>query len=810
MNNKNTFSGYKNGVESRKDREISTEELVEEIKNSETLKEKTVNIRSLRAELERHEAKFNEFKNRKDNDPEKIKAEDDFNVVKKKYKVMKKGTLPLITIHAYFEEGRTDKDPHTYNNLILADIDHIPEEEADMLLIEVKKCSYVLFANKSVSGKGIHVIVCVNVEGGINDENFKDVFKVTTQYVDYDLNIETDKTVGTISRCMFLNYDKNIYYNPEAIPLDMTGALWLEKNSINNLNINQDMNQQEKFSKYCAAAEPHLNWNKGTRNKSLVSLAYDANRAGFEKNVVIDECVTRYAEPDFDDKEIKYTISYIYKKASSEHGINQKTFTPKKDKKTKGHSDTPINKEEDLLDEDELLTAKYPDVEEVRQYIPAAFYDYIIDNNKSKEINFTTLISVLVAMGTIMKGVKCLMKWGEVVTTFIYYIVCGAAASGKSCIGKGYEFFKIHAEIIENESKEEIRKKEEEHKKWEKCQKNCKEEDCGCGVKPIVPKLVRILLSLTISASKLIHQLFDNGPIPSFLYTTELDSYLNIKENPLSPALRAGYEGETVSSHTHMHGDVTKDNTQMSVEAAGTPLQAKAFFQNKENGLVSRFIGNFLPDLPYEGLKSESNIDYNAYINAKEAFRERAKTFIKYALNLNINLILTQSSREEIDAYFEDVEKRYASYNSPALQSFIRRLRKMDIRLAMILTVLGLYDKIEVRSSYDIPDEIIKLMISWNDFWIEQHIRLLSLLPDEEDKPTSNELKYAHVYKSLPCDFDFSSAKAIFNEKAGVSDKTAQRTLKTWVKKELLTQKLQRYYKTDCKECPPQEQTPMC
>lgn len=810
MNNKNTFSGYKNGVKSIKDREISTEELVEEIKNSETLKEKTVNIRSLRAELERHEAKFNEFKNRKDNDPEKIKAEDDFNVVKKKYKEMKKGTLPLITIHAYFEEGRTDKDPHTYNNLILADIDHIPEEEADMLLIEVKKCSYVLFANKSVSGKGIHVIVCVNVEGGINDENFKDVFKVTTQYVDYDLNIETDKTVGSISRCMFLNYDKNIYYNPEAIPLDMTGALWLEKNSINNLNINQDMNQQEKFSKYCAAADPHLNWNKGTRNKSLVSLAYDANRAGFEKNVVIDECVTRYAEPDFDDKEIKYTISYIYKKASSEHGINQKTFTPKKDKKTKGHSDTPINKEEDLLDEDELLTAKYPDVEEVRQYIPAAFYDYIIDNNKSKEINFTTLISVLVAMGTIMKGVKCLMKWGEVVTTFIYYIVCGAAASGKSCIGKGYEFFKIHAEIIENESKEEIRKKEEEHKKWEKCQKNCKEEDCGCGVKPIVPKLVRILLSLTISASKLIHQLFDNGPIPSFLYTTELDSYLNIKENPLSPVLRAGYEGETVSSHTHMHGDVTKDNTQMSVEAAGTPLQAKAFFQNKENGLVSRFIGNFLPDLPYEGLKSESNIDYNAYINAKEAFRERAKTFIKYALNLNINLILTQSSREEIDAYFEDVEKRYASYNSPALQSFIRRLRKMDIRLAMILTVLGLYDKIEVRSSYDIPDEIIKLMISWNDFWIEQHIRLLSLLPDEEDKPTSNELKYAHVYKSLPCDFDFSSAKAIFNEKAGVSDKTAQRTLKTWVKKELLTQKLQRYYKTDCKECPPQEQTPMC
>lgn len=236
MNNEVIFSGYNNGKAPNKKWEISTEQLVEKIKNSETLKEVTVNIRSLRAELERHEAKFNEFKNRKDNDLEKIKAEADFKAVEKKYNEMKSGKLPLITIHAHFEQGRKNTAPHTFTNLILADIDHISEEEAEKLLIEVKKRSYVLFANKSVSGKGIHIIICVNVEGGINDENFKDVFNVTTQLVDYDLNIETDKAVGSISRCMFLNYDENIYYKPDATPLDVTGALWLEKNSINILN----------------------------------------------------------------------------------------------------------------------------------------------------------------------------------------------------------------------------------------------------------------------------------------------------------------------------------------------------------------------------------------------------------------------------------------------------------------------------------------------------------------------------------------------------------------------------------------------
>lgn len=570
------------------------------------------------------------------------------------------------------------------------------------------------------------------------------------------------------------------------------------------------MDQENKIQKYCDAADPHMNWSKGNRHLSLVSLACNANKAGFDENVVISECTRRYAESDFDDKEIRETISDVYKRYSSDHGSNQKAFTPKTDKKTKGQIDTSQNTEEDLLDEEDLLTAKYPDVEEVRQYIPAAFYDYIIDNNKSKEINFTTLISVLVAMGALMKGVKCLMKRGEVVTTFIYYIVCGAAASGKSCIDKGYKFYKIHKDIIENESKEEYKKKKEEYKKWEKCQKNCKEEDCGCGAEPIIPKIVKVFLSLNVSASKLIHQLFDNGPIPILLYTTELDSVQNIKEKPLSPVLRAAYEGEPISSHTHIHGDVANDNTQMSIVGAGTPLQVAAFFRNKEDGLVSRFISNFLPDLPYEGLDTEEDCDFNANKKAAETFYERVKTFIKYALNLILILNLTPTSRKDIDAYFMEVEKRYARYNSPALLSFIRRLRKIDIRIAMILTVLSFYDKNEFHKSYDIPDEIIKLMISWNDFWIEQHIRLLSLFPDEEDKPTSKELKYAHVYKSLPCDFDFSSAKAIFNEKADVSDKTAQRTLKKWVEKGLFTQKRQRYYKTDCNECPPQEKTSMC
>lgn len=233
------FSGFDNGKSPNKNWEIPIKKLIKKIKSSEILKEKTETIRHLGAEMKRLEAKINEFQNRKDDDPEKITVEADFKKVEKEYKDLK-GKLPLITIHAYFEQGRKNTDPHTYTGVILADIDHITEEEADKLLIEVKKRPYVLFANISVSGKGLHIIVCVDVEGGINDENFKDVFKVTTQFVDYDLNIETDKAVGSISRCMFLNWDENIYYNPEVTPLDINSMLWLEENNNKLLNTKEN------------------------------------------------------------------------------------------------------------------------------------------------------------------------------------------------------------------------------------------------------------------------------------------------------------------------------------------------------------------------------------------------------------------------------------------------------------------------------------------------------------------------------------------------------------------------------------------
>ena len=332
------------------------------------------------------------------------------------------------------------------------------------------------------------------------------------------------------------------------------------------------------------------------------------------------------------------------------------------------------------------------------------------------------------------------------------------------------------------------------------CLKKCKEEDCGCGAEPVIPEQIRIKLSLNISSSKLIHQMHHNLDFPSLLYTTELDSNLDMKDNKLSSNLRSIYENEPISSHTHMHGDVSVDNPYMAILAAGTPAQLVNFLKNKENGLTSRFLISYLPESSYRKLVDEYKINYDTYMAQQEAFKGRAQTFSQYAMNAELTFELTTKSLQAIDACIEEIEKRYATFGSDELTGFIWRLIKMIVNMAIVLTTFGLYEKGISTGRHTIPDEIIDKVLCWTPYFIEQHIRLLSDLPDTPVNKDSNEIKYAHIFSKLPCDFTFAEACNIFSKHVDVSTKTVQRVLKKWVKAGKLTSAQKHYFRTDCCE----------
>jgi hypothetical protein len=793
------FSGFNGAKAQEMEWKLPVLKLHERTRISPELKKATKEILKGYAKYKLAEARLKDLENGKDSDQEKIAAiRKEVEDWEKDFKT-KKLMLPMISVHAYFDKGRKDSDPHTFNNLILTDIDHISEEQINELMPKIKKSPHVVFACRSVRGEGIHILNYVEVEGGINDENFKNVFNATTRLVEHDLNIEADKAVGSISRTMFLNYDEQAYYNPEATPLDINTAVLLEKIDINDLKF-QEMTEKEKLTAYLDAAKTNLSWIRGKRHHELVSLVSTLNNAGFDLEDVIAECTSRYAQSDFDVEEIESTIRNVYKTYSSQHGTNRKSQQPNKDKGTKGHIDIVQDNNDDFVDEDEILPTKCPEADDVRDLIPDYFWDYIIPKNRDKNTRFVVLISFLVAVGAIFRKVRCLVRPNEIATGKLFYIVSGPAASGKSCIGRAYEIFRIHADKIESESQEEVQKGKEAYKNWKMCLNKCKEEDCGCGAEPVIPEQIRIKLSLNISSSKLIHQMGHNLDFPSLLYTTELDSNLDMKDNPLSPQLRAGYENEPISSHTHMHGDVSVNTPSMAILAAGTPAQLVNFLKNKENGLASRFLPSYLPESDYRKLEDENMGDYDTYMAQKEAFKGRAQTFSQYAMNAELTFELTTKSKQAIDACMEEIEKRYATFGSDELTSFIRRLTKMNVNMAIVLTTFDLYEKGISTGRHTIPDEIIDKVLCWNPYFIEQHIRLLSDLPDTPVNKDSNEIKYAHIFSKLPCDFTFAEACNIFSKHVDVSTKTVQRVLKKWVKAGKLTSAQKHYFRTDCCE----------
>lgn len=713
---------------------------------------------------------------------------------KEVYDNSKKYSLPAITPHAYYPNGRKDQDEHTLSGIMMLDFDH--QEHPEILVEKAKEISGVILACKSLSGEGIHLLVRYTP---VDEQRFAETYQVCMDYFEYELGVKADPACKNISRLMIVNYDPDAYCNPEALPLDLSSGIWLKSNDISIFN-ESGMNEYDRLNNYLDAADPNLNRIRGNRHNTLVSLASSLNKCGFDKELVKSICCSRYAEPDFDDKEIREAIDDVYSRYASEHGTNQKDFPAKTDKRTNGHIVGNIieEPEEADWDEEDVLAIPCPDAESMRPYVIEEIFDYVVDPVDGKEVRFASAMGLLTAFGAMMKNVECLYR-DKKKHPCIFVAVVGEAASGKSCINKPISLFHTYASVVENRSRNEQKQKAAELMEWQKCMKNCESDDCGCGSEPEKGEIVRIALSLNISQNKLIAQLSVNEPQPSLVSSSEMDFKMDLKEMPLSTTLRAGFENEPVSSHTLSRGDVKVTRANFAVLTAGTPAQAARFFGNKEDGLVSRNITLFLPKSPYVPLESYMGRDDNYYAR-REAIENRTLTFADYVSTHEFRLGLTNEVVRILDSFFERVDQRYAKFNSTALDAFLKRLQDIDVRIAMILTVCGLFKENSPSGRYDIPAEIMRLVVSWNDYLIQQHIRLLSLLPEVKIENGGKELEYSRVFDKLPCDFSLQDASKLFETIEGMSSKTAQRTLKKWTQKGLLEKRLQRYYKVGCLE----------
>ena len=233
-----------------------------------------------------------------------------------------KKQMPAITIHASFNGIRNLKTPHTLTEYLGIDFDDIEAEHCKRIIEQAKPIAESCLCMTSLSNRGIHVFVCVK---NLTDENFKIVYEVIASYISTILRVEYDKACSDITRLMILNHDPDCYVNENAEVIDANEVMSI-LNALNAIPADGSIG----LPKYLDKVDQDVAMIPGVRHRNLLaSITPRLTRAGFEKGAVIEECVTRYSEPDFQRKEITEIIEYIYEHNKDEFGKNKKTYSIK-------------------------------------------------------------------------------------------------------------------------------------------------------------------------------------------------------------------------------------------------------------------------------------------------------------------------------------------------------------------------------------------------------------------------------------------------------------------------------------------------
>lgn len=120
-----------------------------------------------------------------------------------------KRKLPSYTATATYKGERIEENRTSYNGLAVIDLDDL--EDVEKAKEDVKQLPFVLYAAKSVGGKGLFCVVRLN--GG------KDDYKVHWYALKDDfqsLGYKVDESCKDVSRLRFISYDENPYINYKA------------------------------------------------------------------------------------------------------------------------------------------------------------------------------------------------------------------------------------------------------------------------------------------------------------------------------------------------------------------------------------------------------------------------------------------------------------------------------------------------------------------------------------------------------------------------------------------------------------------
>lgn len=155
----------------------------------------------------------------------KLADEDNKNEKKR----IKQTEIPAFIPSASLYGGKGHQHILGLTNLCYLDIDGISDDQIDGAFLLLRQDEHVVLASRSMSGKGIHILIkygFVEMEQpwiatmGINKmvKTYKAVFRTISHHYSKSLHLPIDKSGRNVVQSCNISYDKELYYNPKALP----------------------------------------------------------------------------------------------------------------------------------------------------------------------------------------------------------------------------------------------------------------------------------------------------------------------------------------------------------------------------------------------------------------------------------------------------------------------------------------------------------------------------------------------------------------------------------------------------------------
>ena len=591
--------------------------------------------------------------------------------------------------------GRKLEHMVRYSGCICFDLDDVllPPEQ---ILSQAVQLGYVKAGHISPSHTGNKLFVLVDSD----QEHHLQAFEQVRAMIEKDLpGVTVDISGKDANRGCFASYDPDAFYKEvaEVVHVPQETVPVAKKAPAVRASSYPD----NSLSNYIDKFEANNPFAGGGRHSFVLKLASALNSAGFDENEVMAECLRRYVEPGFAEKEIRGIVADVYRRYRSSHGSNPwcpPTASTGQKSLTSVTSLTPISEnpttegESPLgfdIDPDEVGLPHFDRV--VIDRFPGLLSDVLKVAADDREYDLM-LLSSLTVLSTVMPGVSGMLK-KQLYKPPFYTLIIGPSGSGKGCINVVRKLADPWQDYIFDISKAMVKEYEEQKELSDnyKAQVRAAKGKKPVGLPPEEPVPVcqkRLHMSGYTTTARMIEQLDVNSPYASFLYETELESVNNTIMQDFggySYVLNQAFQHERIGCSSKTNGTSFIEFPELGFLATGTPGMLLKLIPSTESGLYSRLlIYRITGRADYQPLTSVD--DTMCSVRYFERLGQRVLDMAVHLEKSPTFVVFSDKQRKRLDRYFEREYNNVRVFGNDDVASVVLRHRLIIFRIAMTLT----------------------------------------------------------------------------------------------------------------------------